>query len=237
MAEIPKITPDELHPNNVSIKVSQKIPDQTAANVFSRSVPVIPNLPVASPIQAVNAASPQLILQTFGLKLLQTEIYKGRIPIAVRDESPILRKSKLGTTIFSDLQFKLVDSIGEHIPVDTVLFSVHQAKNVVRTQIVGRNGRIKEYVGEDDFEINIKGVICGDNGVYPYDHVKNLVNYLRFSQSLGIVSKYLNEIFDIDEVVVYDFKLEQTEGSYSYQKFEMDCWSDKPVEVLIQDGK
>lgn len=190
------------------------------------------------PFTPVKSASADLIIKSFGLQLLQTEIYRGKIPIAIRDKSDITRKSALGTNIFSDLQFKTVDALGPMIPVDVALFSnVGQDKSIVRTTVNGRDGQIKQYLGLDDYVINIKGVLDGTNGVYPWDAVKNLVNYLRYEQSLGIVSRYLNEIFDINEIVVKDYAFEQSEGSQSYQKFEINCWSDEPVEILIQEGK
>lgn len=190
----------------------------------------IPNNPIP-------ASSPSLVIKSFGLQFLKTEIYKGKIPIAVRDKSQIDRKSSLGTAIFSDLQFRSIVDIGAHVPVDTVLMDVKQAKNIVRTTVNGRDGQIKQYLGEDDFEISVKGVICGPNGQYPFDKVKNLVNFFRYNQSLGIVSKYLNEMFDINEVVVKEYFFEQPEGSQFYQKFEATFWSEKPVEILIQEGK
>jgi hypothetical protein len=183
------------------------------------------------------ATNPKMILKTFGLDFARHELYKGRIPISTPDESPISRRSQLGSLIFSDLQFLPINGTS-HIPVDIALFDVHQAKLITRTAIQGRKGgQIKEYNGEDDFEITIKGVICGSNGRYPIDQVKNLVQFCRYPQSLGIVSKYLNEVWDISEVVIYDYHFEMPEGSHSYQKFELQCWSDKPVEILIKEAK
>jgi hypothetical protein len=186
-----------------------------------------------APLQRV---SPKMIISSFGLPFLQTEIYKGKIGITARDESPIKRKSALGTPIFSDLQFSDAGGL-KHIPVDVALYDVRQAKNIVRTSINGRDGQIKQYLGLDDYEITVRGVIAGANGVYPWDAVKNLADFFRYEQSLGIVSKYLNEIFDIQEIVVKNFSFEQPEGSQSYQKFEALLWSEKPVEILIQEGK
>lgn len=222
------------------------IPPNNGLETPENKLPLLPNvkdrlhinspLPNLNPRGDINKINPTLITKTFGIQFLTTEIYKGKIPINTPDEPPVKRKSKLGTAIFSDLQFSDIDGT-VHVPIDTALFSVYQAKNIVRTQIQGRDGRIKEYLGEDDFEINIKGVICGENGKYPYDQVKNLIAFCRYGQSIGIVSKYLNEIFDIQEVVISDYRFEQEEGGYSYQKFELNCYSEKPVEILIQEAK
>ena len=203
--------------------------------IIRSTVPTIPKQ-LPDPFATFKKTSPDLIIRSFGLQFLQAEIYKGRIPIAVRDEPITTRTSQLGKAIFSDLQFVEIGGF-KHIPIDIVLYDVRQAKNIVKTDIIGRDGSPKEYIGESDFEITIRGVICGDNGVYPFDRVSNLVEFLRQKTSLGIVSQYLNNIFDINEIVVREYAFEQAEGSQSHQKFEIMCWSDKPVEVLIREAK
>ncbi len=220
-------------PKDNNLKGSERIP--AIPIVKDRLTPNLPQLPITNASQLANSVSPDLLIKTLAIPFLTTELYKGRIPFNVPDESPILRKNALGKAIFSDLQLTPVNGT-EHIPVDCVLYQVNQAKNIIRTPIAGRDGQIKEYSGEDDFEINIRGAIYGTNGAYPWDRVKNLVYFLRYNQSIGIISKYLNEVFDITEIVVKDYAFEQSEGSYSYQKFEINCWSEKPVEILIQEA-
>lgn len=192
-----------------------------------------------------NAPNAQLVIQNFGLQAVQTNVYKGKFPTTTRDVSPIQRKSVLGTSIFSDLQFKSViipsaggfTELSHDFPVDTVLFTVSQQKNIIRTQIQGRDGTIKEYVGKGDYEINIKGVITGKNGVYPKDAVDNLIEFLNYNQSIGIISSFLNERLNIDEIVILKYDLPQDEGGQSFQKFEIDAVSEFPVEILIQQQK
>lgn len=190
----------------------------------------------------MNLPNAQLTAQAFGLFAIQTAIYSSRIKVAAKDISPVIRRSSLGTAIFSDLQFgDIYDDDGVlidvHRPIDTALFSVNQVKNVVRTAINGRDGTIKEFIGMGDYVINIKGVICGKNGAYPAEDVENLMKFLTYDQSIPVDSKFLNEIFDIFEIVIIDYDVPQEEGSQSYQRFEITCVSEKPVEILIQEQK
>lgn len=222
-------------PKDLPTKVNQIIIPPTLNQVQTAVLPTIPKQ-VPDPFAPVKQANADLIIRSFGFPFLNAELYKGKIPIAVRDEPITTRRSQLGKAIFSDLQFVEIGGF-KHIPIDVVLFDVHQSKNIVKTDIQGRDGSVVEYNGLSDYEINIRGVICGDNGVYPWDQVANLVEFLRRPQSLGIVSRYLNNMFDINEVVVKDYSFEQAEGSQSHQKFQIMCWSHKPVEVLIQEGK
>jgi hypothetical protein len=87
----------------------------------------------------------------------------------------------LGTPVFSDITFgdkinpannQWTDNNGklqsfEPMTFYTVLLSVSRAKKIVKTEIQGRNGTVKEYIGDDDAAVEITGMICGTNGHYP----------------------------------------------------------------------
>lgn len=186
--------------------------------------------------------NPGIIIKTFALPAISKEIYKGKIQGVQPDKAKIKRLSALGTPVFSDLQFSPADVFGtgdlfDHIPIDCVLFTVNQEKKIVETDVAGRSGSIKEYIGEADFEINIKGVIASNRpGVEPIEQRENLVAFLRYQQSIGINSAFLNDVFGIFELVVMNYNMPQKEGEISQQHFEINCKSDKPVEVLITEA-
>lgn len=192
----------------------------------------------------ISGVNPELIIKTFGLSAVSTQIYRGRIKPTIED-LPLKTRFQgrtLSTPVFSDLQFDNITldngvSVTHIYPIETVLFSVTQTKNIIRTNINGRDGTIKEYIGMGDYNINIKGVIAGSRGQYPVEAVDNLLEFLTYNQSIKIYSKYLNERFNIDEIVINDFDLKQEEGRYSQQSFEINAFSDYPVEILIQQQK
>lgn len=192
----------------------------------------------------ISAVNPELIIKTFGISALQTSIYKGKINGTTEDAPLKTRFSNrtLSTPVFSDLHFDNITlnngvEVTHIYPIDTVLFNVTQSKNIIKTSINGRDGTIKEYVGMGDYGINIKGIIAGQRGQYPIDAVDNLMEFLTYNQSIRIYSKYLNERFNIDEIVITDFDLKQEEGRYAQQSFEINAISDYPVEILIQQQK
>lgn len=166
-------------------------------------------------------------------------------------------KSALGTPVFSQLKFTTtkdasnpiytntneIDIIHE-FPIDCCLFTVSQEKNIVKTAIQGRNGTIKEYIGDGDYSINIKGIINGkfnmnysyskkDTGqkahenVYPYYEVKNLLQFLRQPKELAIDVPFLNEMFGIMHIVIESYDFPQNEGGYGYQSFSINAVSDQ----------
>ena len=200
----------------------------------------------------ININSQQLLLNSFGMSLLKSQIYKPGIDFVVntanikRDISTLKNsqgqsiKSSLGTSIFSWLHFDKV-SIGEIVyehdsPVDTCLFNVHQIKKIIETNVQGKDESIKEYIGKSSYEINIKGIICGANGAYPQMQVDNLIGFLDLPYSLPINSPYLNDRFNIYEIVIFDYELGQEPGSQSYQTFNIQAKSDKPVILQLKQS-
>jgi hypothetical protein len=189
------------------------------------------------------------ILQNFALANLKTQIYKPGVNDVVakaaiyedtgiirpQNDKYVIRKSKLGTAIFSDLYFETItykDFTYSHSPIDTALFQINQEKIIQKTVIQGRSGSVKEYIADGDFIINIKGIITGDNGVYPQEEVSNLIKMLKLPIALKVNSQLLS-LFDIFSVVVESYNFPQTEGSQSQQLFEINCVSDNPVELKI----
>ena len=64
----------------------------------------------------------------------------------------------------------------------------------------------------DDYIVNVTGQIDGDNGQYPEDKVHNLCQFIQYGQSVGVVSSFLADYFNITELVIKSFTLEQKKG-------------------------
>lgn len=165
--------------------------------------------------------------------------YKGKIdPYTAKDR--VLYKSSLGTPVFTDLTFEEVrysvnDGTIRRVPdivLQTVLITVSQSKNIITTQIQGRNGTVKEYIGMGDYEVTINGIITGQNGHYPIDEVYALKQMLDAPVAIPATSWYLQNL-DIYSLIVKDYAFDQEPGGYSKQNFTINCWSDIPVELLI----
>ena len=167
--------------------------------------------------------------------------YVGKIPQGV-DPDPAMYLSALGTPVVADIVFEggtyTDDETGRQITFQsvtlaTVLVAISQPKRIIRTEIQGRDGSVKEYIGMDDYQISIQGVITGTNGTYPHLEVAELHKVLKAPITIPVVSAYL-QLFDIFNLVVVDFSFDQEPGGYSKQNFIINAISDKPVELLIQ---
>lgn len=118
----------------------------------------------------------------------------------------------------------------------TTLVTVDQTKTIVKTQVQGMNGSIKEYVGMDDYIITITGVIPGSNNHYPAEEVRNLNDLCSAPVAIPVIGSYLQNL-DIDYIVINHFTLKQTEGNYSQQPFTINAYSAKDINLVITTGK
>lgn len=168
---------------------------------------------------------------------------------------PELYKSQLGTPVYTNIEFLsknyetktkglFKDTPGRKevgandgkdksaLVFEAVLLTVNQAKKIVKTEIQGRDGTVKEYIGMGDYEISINGVITGGNGHYPIDEVARLKQMLDAPVPIPVVSTYLNNL-GINLLVVESYELAQVAGGYSYQTFSITCTSDVPQELRL----
>ena len=173
------------------------------------------------------------------VRIINASVNPYVIPNDVQKDEPI-GISQLGTPIYSDLTFdacSYTDNNGRRIDVDevnvqTVLITLDQPINIVKTVIQGRDGTVKEYIGKDDMQVTINGIITGKNGVYPLQKVNDLKAWLDAPISKGLTTWWLDNL-GISNVVVSSFQFPQTEGGYSYQVFSISAISDTPVELKI----
>lgn len=148
--------------------------------------------------------------------------------------------SELGNSVFGDVSFGTVsytDIQGNTIATATlnfqaILISVTFPKRVVKTEIQGRDGTVKEYIGQGDAQISFKGVITGTNGVYPTDSVAALKDMLNAPVAIPVYSEFLSN-FGVNSIVFENSTFEQDEGGYSYQTFSLGGISDTPLELKI----
>jgi hypothetical protein len=127
----------------------------------------------------------------------------------------------------------LTSSISQDFSFERALLKVTQDKNIITTKIMGKDGTIKEYIGLDDYKIQIEAFIYGYNGIYPYDKVKQLEEYLVYNRVIPVACGFLNNIFDINYITIKDFDISMEEGSVSQQKVTITALSDNLYEESL----
>lgn len=158
----------------------------------------------------------------------------------VRDADYNLLGKSLGNPVFTSVTFESISYTRQdgtpittpRIDLETVIITCSFPRKVVKTEIQGRNGTVKEYIGEDDAQIEFNGMICGANGQYPYDEVLQMLSVIQAPTAIEVVSPYLMNL-GISSVVFETREIGQQEGGYSYQPFSLKAVSDTPQELRV----
>ena len=139
---------------------------------------------------------------------------------AIRFEAGSYENSR-GQTI----QFPAID-------LSTALVSVSQGKRIVTTVVDGQDGSVKEYIGLDDYIVQVFGMVTGSNGVEPVQQRIDLNKMLTAPVPMEVVCPYLQNL-GIHLLIVESYDLPQDPGGVSYQKFNITFRSETPKELRI----
>lgn len=118
-------------------------------------------------------------------------------------------------------------------PVITV-----KGKNVITRRRVAKaekRGTVKEYWTQDDYEINIQGMVMDyfNEQRYPADDMEMLRRICEARQSLRVNCDLL-ELFGIQQIVIEDFDFPFTKGENA-QGYVLNAYSDDLFDLLIDE--
>ncbi|MCD8266400.1 MAG: DUF6046 domain-containing protein [Prevotellaceae bacterium] len=127
---------------------------------------------------------------------------------------------------------------GSQLVMNDAIVSISRSKNIVSTQMVGREGTVKEYINDGDYEISIVvGIAAVRDGVivdeYPSDGIRQLREYLKRQTALGVHSEFL-DLFDINSIVIKSFSVSQDTAS-NYQVINISALSDDEYNIYSTD--
>jgi hypothetical protein len=154
-------------------------------------------------------------------------------------------RSQLGSLIYGQVEIEpgfYYDPDGKRTPydgitLDTTVITVNQTKNIVKTAISGRNGTIKEYINDGDYEVQISGILSsGINNVEPKEDIETLIGICQAmaSISVGESNDFLGRL-GITELVITGYSFPQKEGFRDNFFFQINAISNKPFELRIKD--
>ena len=142
--------------------------------------------------------------------------------------------SNLGDNFFQcPLSFD-IDGEQWRLPVDP-LISVN-GKNVIKRRYVAKSsnrGSIKECWSQDDYDVNISGVIIAEDAEKLAEHLGNLRKVCNMAESVEIVSEFLNNpsTFGINRIAIESYDFPFTKGLEN-QSFTIKAYSDDSYMLL-----
>lgn len=130
---------------------------------------------------------------------------------------------------------------GKEFIFNECIITLNMEKNIVTTALQGRNGTIKEYISDGDYNISIDAGIStytldykeDFDIAYPIDAVAELKKFLSIPEALEVQSDFL-EIFGIKSAVVKSFGLQQETYS-NRQSINIQMLSDEPYEIKLKE--
>lgn len=185
------------------------------------------NLPITGSLGVPN--KPSFVLAVFGLSALKNSLLKND----AENTDTQVGTTRYGAPIFKFSEIKL-SYAGSDILLDTAILSISQSKNIVTTTLQGRDGTVKEYISDGDYEINIKGVLdSGNMFVYPETLVKQLKDICDIKDNIEIKSPFA-EMLGITEAVITGYSFGQVPAGYNVQPYDITLLSDVPLIIKAQ---
>jgi hypothetical protein len=140
--------------------------------------------------------------------------------------------NRFGLPIRGDLKLRGYHSTDEYYHLTDVLCAVTQTKNIVTTAVQGRNGTVKEFVSDGDYQISVVGrIVSAEADMFPFDEVTRFLALLKRQEPLEVVSPFV-QLFGVYELVVTSYTLAQEEGMENVQTFSFDAVSETPVDLI-----
>ena len=168
-----------------------------------------------------------------GIQIAKGALVKAFAPPSVVEKAqkgdsylntPIMDNLVITAGKYTDLEGNEIDY--DEVVINTVLFEVTLPKNIIKTQIQGRNGTVKEYVSDADFQINCRGMISQKTNAFPLFPVRDFKFAMEAPQQLKVTSQFLNQAFDIYDIVIESYNVSQTEGTRNEVPFTFTASSD-----------
>lgn len=93
------------------------------------------------------------------------------------------------------------------------------------TPVEGKDGTVKEFASLSDYRVSLKGMLVGDDGLFPADQMKQLVKVRAASVGVDVACDLL-EYINVFNLVLGEIKWVAMPGYENVQAFEIDCLSD-----------
>lgn len=113
------------------------------------------------------------------------------------------------------------------------LFSFRRAKNIIRTNVLGSDGTVKEIFGFDDWVIDVKGLCLDTPEKTAREQLKELLAFKQIADAIEIEGA-LFEALNITRVCITDWQSEVPQGKEGVIAFQCSMISDGDLEFQLK---
>lgn len=144
----------------------------------------------------------------------------------------------LGEPTLTSLALKLKETT---ITLVECVMTVTQEKNIVATALQGRNGTIKEYISDGDYQIEVAASVqlpteaggFAPPDQYPISELRNILEMFRKAESIEVQNDFL-QLFGVESAVIQSYSFEQQTHS-NRQMFQATLLSDSAYEIKLKE--
>jgi len=117
----------------------------------------------------------------------------------------------------------------------SVLITISHQKHVVKTQITGGDGSVKEFIAHSDPTVRIRGFLWQETNDPPIPSVEEIETLRTLRASVPVTNQLINAA-GIDQLLIETVTYEQVLGFPGIIKFEIQAVGDAPAELQIKEG-
>jgi hypothetical protein len=127
------------------------------------------------------------------------------------------------------------DVINEDLLLESAIVEISNTKNIVSTAIQGRDGTVKEFISNGDYQVSVQGSFAFKGLDWPRDNVALLRQFMEAGMALKVTHEVLNAL-GIYEIVVTDWSLPQT-SFVNIIPYKINAVSDWPIDFTDEYKK
>lgn len=144
--------------------------------------------------------------------------------------APLRKRNALGQIYFLPVEIKYK---GGKCELPNACISFQGKKNIKETPLAGRNGKVKELVSIEDYEITISGAYLEKD--FPEEGLQELEKLYRLNESVQLICA-LTDIFlsKGENVVIKSISIPAETGTDIMQRYSLTLVSDKNFELIVE---
>lgn len=117
----------------------------------------------------------------------------------------------------------------------TALVSINSEKNIILTQVQGRDYTRKELVSNGDVKFSVSGRMCSNvAGVYPAEEVQKFIQIMNYKGIIRCNHLVLDQ-FGIDKFIITSWNLSPKQGFDNVQEYSFECVGIQPDRETVVD--
>ena len=184
----------------------------------------------------VNPATAGFNLNLFKAKGIVRQLPFTKAKEPAHQNKPDEFDPPLATLLGNPMYFR-VKIDGAYLPNEPLVM-LTGSKVIVKTQIAGGNGTVKEMIGEDDYRINIKGRAVRETANryrstgglvpedYPEEWMRELARIWKLNRDVAVECQLLT-YFNISRMVIEDITFPPVPGESGSFYYEINAVSDE----------